>query len=566
MATFFSNQIIGAWSRDDNYMYATLTGDIVRSGNTVTLTNMYLSISYRYYSYGQTAFSFSVNGTATGWTMHASSPSTSLNATSFNVSTSQTSATIGWRAPEYSGSFNVSFPSGAVAPSGLSLKNLSATANTVSGVVSISSWGNPGGSNNSYRELNVSPNNSSESRRFQKKYGASLSSSITVTNNSEVLGGSNIVSNTLYYLWGYVWNTALDTSSYRQGPTIVTAPSAPTITNISVIDARKATFKVSEVSSGTQNPIQLKYRYRVSGETYSDWENLSSASTHHSVTVTLEDLDSNTSYDLEAKAVASDGKESTVTTVENAFKTTKVTTTIVSQRDESSSTANKINVTFSLSFSAVSSLDTVYQYEYQYKKASSHTWENAEVGTSSLATKDLTLLLDENTTYDFRIRARISGGVDEEYGDYAVSNFTTSSYSPGDPSVSYRFNSDRTKVYVDVIPAGLATRVSCNASSNGLVLIDESKTTSGETVTFEADLIQGGNPINPEVFPSFNVSVTQFYYSDQAQVSSSFDTPYRVIGIINNQNGEQNNIIKIRVKKKDGTLTSGDYNHPFVTK
>ena len=90
MATFFSGQVIGYWSTSTNYMYGTLTGDVTRSGNTVTLSNMSLAITSRYTSYGTSSDSLTVNGTPTSFTVNFGSGSTSagsyaINSTSFSV-------------------------------------------------------------------------------------------------------------------------------------------------------------------------------------------------------------------------------------------------------------------------------------------------------------------------------------------------------------------------------------------------------------------------------------------------------------------------------------------------
>lgn len=117
MATFFSGKIIGFWAQADNYMYGTLTGNVSRSGNTVTLSGMWLAVSFRYSAWGSGSYTFKVNGTNTTWTMDASSPSHAINNTSFSVSATQTSATVSWVGSDgYSGSFDVTFPSGYVAP------------------------------------------------------------------------------------------------------------------------------------------------------------------------------------------------------------------------------------------------------------------------------------------------------------------------------------------------------------------------------------------------------------------------------------------------------------------
>lgn len=120
MATFFSGATIGFWSSTSNYIYGTLTGNVSRSGNTVTLSGMSLAMTTRYTSTGSGSYWFEVNGTRTSYTCTASGTSLgshSLNNTSFSVSTTQTSASVSWKSADgNTGSFTVTFPSGATVP------------------------------------------------------------------------------------------------------------------------------------------------------------------------------------------------------------------------------------------------------------------------------------------------------------------------------------------------------------------------------------------------------------------------------------------------------------------
>ena len=102
-----------------------LTGNVSRSGNTVTLSGMTLSLRVPDgHAWGDSSWGFTVNGTYTGFHVYAqgdgySLGSYSLNNTSFSVSTSQTSASVGWTSGDgVSGSFTVTFSSGGTVPSG----------------------------------------------------------------------------------------------------------------------------------------------------------------------------------------------------------------------------------------------------------------------------------------------------------------------------------------------------------------------------------------------------------------------------------------------------------------
>lgn len=153
MATFFSGQVLGYWSSQSNTMYGTLTGDVTRSGNTVTLSNMALAITSAVTSYGTSNDAMVVNGTTTSFTVNFGSGSTSagsygLNNTAFTVNPTDTSATIGWSyvgngETTGSGSFTVTFPANYTPPDTptISGSNVSPTSNTIT--YGTTSFGNP---------------------------------------------------------------------------------------------------------------------------------------------------------------------------------------------------------------------------------------------------------------------------------------------------------------------------------------------------------------------------------------------------------------------------------------
>lgn len=122
MAQFLDGVNIGFWGSSNNTMYGTLNGTVSRSGNTVTLSGMTLKITSRYTSTGSGTIWFEVNGTRTSIYVNAGSGTTNLgthnlNNTSFGVTTTQTSKDVSWLSSDSkSGSFTVTFPSGATVP------------------------------------------------------------------------------------------------------------------------------------------------------------------------------------------------------------------------------------------------------------------------------------------------------------------------------------------------------------------------------------------------------------------------------------------------------------------
>ncbi len=123
MAQFLDGVNIGFWGSSNNTMYGTLNGTVTRSGNTVTLSSMTLKITTRYASTGSGTIWFEVNGTRTSMYINAGSSGTTnlgthnLNNTSFGVTTTQTSKDVSWLSSDSkSGTFPVTFPSGATVP------------------------------------------------------------------------------------------------------------------------------------------------------------------------------------------------------------------------------------------------------------------------------------------------------------------------------------------------------------------------------------------------------------------------------------------------------------------
>lgn len=109
--TFFSNEIVWAWQVD--YVRGTLTGNVSRSGNTVTLSGMSLALTWANSSWGSDTLKFTVNGTQTSRSVNAKVASYAVNSTSFTVGASDTSKSVSWSSSDgRSGSFTVTFPAG----------------------------------------------------------------------------------------------------------------------------------------------------------------------------------------------------------------------------------------------------------------------------------------------------------------------------------------------------------------------------------------------------------------------------------------------------------------------
>lgn len=282
MATFFNSSIIGYWgSNPSNYIYGTLTGDVSRSGNTVTLSNMWLSVWFRYSAYGSGSYTFTVNGTGTTWNMDAGSPSHGLNNTSFNVSTSQTSATVGWSGSDgYSGSFNVSFAAGTTPPSGLSCSLVSVSSSGAEFDVKVTSWGSPSGSSDRYFEAGIMNHSGDYGGPYIYKHGthgiaANTTQRILVSNSSKESPSTISISpNTRYYYGAWATNTKSDTSMIFG--TLVTLPEP--LASISATDMGDFTAKVFFTTSQDGGFYAKDIEYSLNGSSWRPGRTVSSGS------------------------------------------------------------------------------------------------------------------------------------------------------------------------------------------------------------------------------------------------------------------------------------------------
>ena len=278
MATFFSGATVGYWSFSSNYMYGTLTGNVSRSGNTVTLSSMTLSITPRYSSSGTSNWSFTVHNSTFSGRINHPPTSISIPNTSFGVSTTQTSASVGWSSSDgYSGSFSVSFPSGATAPTGLGVNTIRTTENKVTGNVYISGWGQgAAGAGSRYRELQVGTANNTNNQYFQPQSGSSLSGNITVSSSSSKRGTITLSPNTRYYIGLYASNGNANTGSKFPNVSAYTLATG-TVALQGKTTPTGATFNVT-ATSGAQTPtIQLQYKKR-SESTWHDGSSYSGTS------------------------------------------------------------------------------------------------------------------------------------------------------------------------------------------------------------------------------------------------------------------------------------------------
>lgn len=299
MATFLDGEIVDYWSSSSNYVYGTLTGDVSRSGNTVTLSNLEIALEPRYSSTGSSNWDFQINGeTVFDGRIDAPPRTLSLDDVSFSVGATQTSKSVSWRGPNgtYSGSFTVTFPAGSSGPSGgyISSKIPGPDYVTMTGGIT----NNGTGATKTYVELVLLTRAYTEAgipQRFEKFN--TMSATKTITNSSATsAGGFTITPNTRYYAGIYADN-GIDTYRY-DGGTVVTKAEAPTI-ELTSVEGDEATFSYSQSADGGYYTKYVEYSLD-GGSSWTTAATISGTSAS-SGTFTISGLTSGTTYTIKTR-------------------------------------------------------------------------------------------------------------------------------------------------------------------------------------------------------------------------------------------------------------------------
>lgn len=156
-------------------------------------------------------------------------------------------------------SFSVSYPSAVTPPTDLSLSSISTGPDWVKGTVSVTSWGNTGDANTRYRNLSVCEVAASHAvRRYQRVYGNTLSSAITVDNNTQY-GAMTIVPNTRYWLWWYATNGTANVESPTPSTTpVVTTAGVATVSGTAT-SYDTITISYSTITDGGYYDKEIQY-------------------------------------------------------------------------------------------------------------------------------------------------------------------------------------------------------------------------------------------------------------------------------------------------------------------
>lgn len=230
MASFSANLgTIWYWGSQSYPVSGTIYGDTSRSGNTVTLSNMRIDLSWPPYASGSWDVQFYLNSTAVyNATTGANTPSINLSNISINVSTADTSASIGWSSSDgYSGSFTVTFPAGSTGPTAADVVWISDTWNSVTMKGRVTNWGST--TSGATRHFGVISGDQQDWGPRMEKYvdGYSLDyDTVTITNDdTPVDGGMDIKGQTFYRIT--MWSATNDGDLHTGDYTLRRTPTAP---------------------------------------------------------------------------------------------------------------------------------------------------------------------------------------------------------------------------------------------------------------------------------------------------------------------------------------------------
>lgn len=305
MATFFSDTTVGTWS--GYTMTGTLMGTVTRSGDTVTLSGMTLALRVPAgQAWGDDAWSFSVNGTSTSFHVYAAGDgyslgSYSLNNASITVSSSQTSASVGWTSGDgATGSFSVSFLGGGYV-NGLTtywdaINNEIRVSTTAAGVSST------GGATLSVLNWNVT----------ESAYTAGIARrSIDITNGDPALlsdslstyAGStiNISPNKQLYTGLFASSSA---GEYRyNGGAFVTVAAPATVSAGTIADTSVVINYSTPADNGYYNKV---VEYSLDGTTWTTGATITGGSAA-SGTFTISGLSAGTTYNIQTRVTTTAG-------------------------------------------------------------------------------------------------------------------------------------------------------------------------------------------------------------------------------------------------------------------
>lgn len=295
----------------------------------------------------------------------------------------------------------ITIPSQVTAPTGLALSSLTRLPEGFSATISVTGWGGAGDATTRYREFQVRTYNASSlvtPWRFQPVWGDTMSSTITVDNNSSYPSSSTsrltIVPNTTYTLAMYATNGTKDTGAVRYGDYTTKAP-APTVSKSSVT-TNSGTFSYSIPNQGGKYNIALQYSLN-SGSTWTTAATLSGSGAK-SGSFTVSGLSAYTTYSMQTRTSTDAGQTSgsTVSFTTNGVAPTNPTTSVTN------ASASSNTVTYGTTSFGTPASGTVYLYGGTAASPTTQLTTKTTTGNSNYTHSSLA----GNTKYYYRSRVK----------------------------------------------------------------------------------------------------------------------------------------------------------------
>ena len=327
MATYISDvQIAHLQTNPSALEYVTLTGDASRSGNTVTLSNLNVSVrvTYVYSVYGETQTYYIADSSSSTTQLSTTgsfgfdfndgpnhTQNLSMSNMSFSVSTSQTSKTLYLRAVGNEDAqipFTVTFPAGTSAPEGLAISNVVPGTNSVTATWSVDVWnGTPGTFECDLGNSTTTTSGLRVPRYYTEVETSSLTTTQTLSASSSHTGGTFTISpNTQYFLFGYATNSNGDVAEYTDYYPFVTLAEAPTV-SVSSVDSTSVTVAYTTASGGGYYAQNIQYSLD-GGTTWVTADTVASGTTAAtSGTYTITGLTPGTTYSIQTRVSTTAG-------------------------------------------------------------------------------------------------------------------------------------------------------------------------------------------------------------------------------------------------------------------
>ena len=413
MATVYSSEVsVGTYNR--------IRIKCDYSGTSATLTIQFRRTSSYTGSWADTQATLAFNGQSKA---AAYSYSGTVGTSWVDLRGSISGYTISTSGGTYSWTFNnpggssvlgcsgtLTVPSQVTAPTGLALSSVSSTYNSVTGTVSVTGWGGAGDASTRYRNLSVmaTSDKTTSDRRYQRVYGNTMSSAITVNNSTEY-GTMTIASNTKYWLWWYATNGTLDVSSPNTSTTTVYTRPAPLSAKSAAVTGTTS-IKISYTTAAEGNAYSKKIQYSLDGTNWTDGATVSSGSST-SGNFTISNLTPGTAYTIRLRTNTTAGATSSGSVTATTYQ---VPTTPTVSVTNTNATTNK--VTYGTTSFNTPSTGTVYLYGGTSASPTTQLTTKTTTGNSNYNDTSLA----GNTKYYYRARAKNDGGWSSYSSDASV--------------------------------------------------------------------------------------------------------------------------------------------------